>query len=138
MILVRLKVCINRSSIIEDLNFHSHISGIACQRCPDTKSVVCTGCELKFEPENKITVFLFCIEVTSAAFIGPYNYHSVFSNVRFLVTCPVIEVSAIEKSNKSLSFLLRCKVKFLFTYFPHIDISECKIGAMCLQFHVSI
>src|SRR5665648_1176733 len=54
MVLVWLQVCINRCRIIEDLKFHSHVSGIAGEWSPYSQTIICRRGEKKFKTENKV------------------------------------------------------------------------------------
>ena len=61
MILERFQVLINVCRIIQNLQFHAYIRGIALHRGAYTQAIIGTRCQLKFETENKVTVLIFRI-----------------------------------------------------------------------------
>src|SRR4051812_10726669 len=101
MILVRLKLCVYRCRVIEDLNFFSNISSITFQWCMDAKPVVRTWSKLKFKTENEIAVFFICVEIAVTFFCRIDGDCIFLYNIISFISLPVVKIFSVEQNFKA-------------------------------------
>jgi len=96
VVLLRAQVRVLRRAVIEDLQLHAVVRGVALQRRADAHAVVAPGLELELEAEDEIRVLLLG-QHHPAAF-GGADQVAVLDGI--LAAGPTLKVRAIEQRNE--------------------------------------
>ena len=104
MILIRLEVSVDRGSIVQHLDFHSHIGGIPFERSMDADPIVRAGRELELKTEVKILIFLFRIKISMMSAFWPHYDGSVLHDIIGFVSYPTVQVFPIEQGMEAFCF----------------------------------
>ena len=92
MVLIGTQVFEFVGRVVQDLQFHAHIGGVALRRRADAQAVVGAWGELEIEGEVKIRILLGRVEIAA----GLAQDLAVFYDVTLGVTYPAGQILAIE------------------------------------------
>ena len=132
MLLIFTQVLVDRSIVIENLDFHTFVSSIHTHRRTDTYTIVHAFLhEAEFKAENKVTIFLLSIEITTIAIVSTNTDNTIHWYIVNSITSPLAHVFTIEQDFKAfLLFLCRefeLRRSFYFRkFFKHrLDVINC-------------
>ena len=106
VILVRFEILIDRCVVIENLQLHPYIGGIALGRGTDTETVVRSRRQLELEAENEVLVLVLRVKVAAvAALVRNERNHAVVADIIARIADPLVHVGTVEQHLETL-FLL--------------------------------
>ena len=104
VMLQRSNILINRMFTIQNLDFHTNISGIPFHRGTDTDTVISTRRQLEFETVHEVAILVFRIQVSTIALARYHGNATVFQGIINRVTCPFMHIRTVKQNLKT--FLL--------------------------------
>ena len=90
-------ILIDRMFTIQNLDFHTYISGITFHRSTDTDSVIGSRCQLELETINKVPEFVLCIQVPTIALARYHGNTTVFHRIIYRVTSPLMHICSVKQ-----------------------------------------
>ena len=81
---------------IQYLNFHSHISCVSFHWGTYTDAIVCTWSQLEFEAEDKVVIFILCIQVTTEAFAWVQRNTIILQCIVYRITGPFMHIGTVK------------------------------------------
>ena len=104
VVLVRLEAPVHRRAVLEDLELHPDVGGVALERGADAEPVVGGRGQLELEAEDEVGVLLLRVQVPPAA-LGTDDDLPVLGGVAGEVAGPALEVAAVEERPEALARL---------------------------------